>query len=176
MIIKPIEETGNDVIYRLKTLIRYNTRNRIKDESVAEHSFFAAIFAMKICRTYGIPEFEDRALRAALLHDIPELFLSDVPHDVKQEIKGLKEILEEHEKKILDTMFGDHPPQCLMVSTILDLADVESVIQYVESEIILGNNGMDSIMEDSLQRRGTLQARLAHLIYEHRKDVDNAKK
>ena len=41
-------------IYRLKNVIRYNTRNKLKDESVAEHSFYVALLSLYFCDEYNL--------------------------------------------------------------------------------------------------------------------------
>ena len=52
-------------VYRLKNVVRYNTRNVIKKESVAEHSFYVALFTLKICNDYNVdPRTEKRAIEA----------------------------------------------------------------------------------------------------------------
>ena len=41
-------------IYMLKDVIRYNCRKHLKDESVAEHSFYVALMALMICEEKNI--------------------------------------------------------------------------------------------------------------------------
>ena len=36
-------------LYQLKNIIRYNSRKRLVNESVAEHSFYVALIALEIC-------------------------------------------------------------------------------------------------------------------------------
>ena len=57
--------------YKLSDLVRYNHRHKIKNESVAEHSYYVTLFCLKICSFY---RFDDkttsRILAKAILHDL----------------------------------------------------------------------------------------------------------
>mgnify|MGYP003333497098 FL=1 len=76
----------NDV-YTLKALTRYNNKFKIISESVAEHSYFVSVLTLKLHDDY---EFNlEKALKMSLIHDIPELHLSDVTHDVKRNFPKL---------------------------------------------------------------------------------------
>ena len=64
-----------------------NNKFKIISESVAEHSYFVAVLTLKLHDDY---EFDlEKALKMALVHDIPELHLSDVTHDVKRNFPKL---------------------------------------------------------------------------------------
>jgi 5'-deoxynucleotidase YfbR-like HD superfamily hydrolase len=78
-----------DKIYTLKALTRYNNKFKIISESVAEHSFFVAVMTLKLHDDYNFNL--EKALKMALIHDIPELHLSDVTHDVKRNFPQLAE-------------------------------------------------------------------------------------
>ena len=45
-----------DEVYKLKDIIRYNTRVKITKESVAEHSFFVAVITLHLCNKYHLDE------------------------------------------------------------------------------------------------------------------------
>ena len=76
-----------DDVYILKALTRYNNKFKIISESVAEHSYFVAVLTLKMHDDYNFNLEE--ALKMALIHDIPELHLSDVTHDVKRNFPKL---------------------------------------------------------------------------------------
>ena len=108
-----------DNIYTLKALTRYNNKFKIISESVAEHSYFVAVLTLKLHDDY---EFNlEKALKMALVHDIPELHLSDVTHDVKRNFPKLAEEVTKAEA--------------------VKLADNLSCVQYAHAEIELGNKG-----------------------------------
>ena len=71
-------------LYELKFVIRYNCRRHIKDESVAEHSFFTALLALKLCEKMNLSdELMNKCVIKALLHDMPETKLNDITYDTK---------------------------------------------------------------------------------------------
>ena len=134
-------------VYRLKNVVRYNTRNVIKKESVAEHSFYVALFTLKICNDYNVdPRTEKRAIIKALLHDMPEIELNDITHDVKEKL-NLRPFLKKYEDEYFDTHFSEY--RSLMkegdekTNAIVDYADTMSVYQYVLNEELLGNKSND---------------------------------
>jgi len=146
--------------YELKNLTRYNQRVRIKDESVAEHSYFVSLFTLLLCRKLkvGTKTTQD-SLAYALIHDIPEIEISDIPHPVKS-LNALRKIVGRLERDALEMILPDflqlyencESGQDEKVKTIVDLADVLSVIQYVSLEQKLGNTTLSDIEEQSYDR------------------------
>ena len=134
-------------VYKLKDVVRYNTKNVIKKESVAEHSFYVALFTLKICNDYNVDSrTEKRAIIKALLHDMPEIELNDITHDVKEKL-NLRPFLKKYEDEYFDTHFSEY--RSLMkkgdekTNAIVDYADTMSVYQYVLNEELLGNKSND---------------------------------
>lgn len=145
-------------VYRLKNVIRYNTRNIIKKESVAEHSFYVALFALKICDDYNIDETtKKQAMMKSLLHDMPEIELNDITHNVKERL-NLRPFLKKYEDEFFTQNYSEH--QSLMITgndelnAIVLLADTMSVYQYVLNEVLLGNqsNDIKEILNESRER------------------------
>ena len=135
-----------DDVYILKALTRYNNKFKIISESVAEHSYFVAVLTLKLHDDY---DFDlEKALKMSLIHDIPELHLSDVTHDVKRNfpklasevVKAEYVIMEERYPQWYDTFkhFEDQDsPEALAVK----MADNLSCVQYAIAEMELGNKG-----------------------------------
>lgn len=149
-------------LYSLKNMKRYNNTMTIKDESVAEHSFFVALFTLFISIERG--ESNDQLLKnliIALCHDLPEIEISDIPHNIKVKNPELNKLVENEEvewydkympteiKKIVENDFK-------MGNDVL-LADVLSVVQYCNNEIALGNNNFKEILDDANQRVNNLE-------------------
>lgn len=130
--------------YPLKKIIRYNHRNRIQDESVAEHTCFVSLFCLKIMSQLSLThEQERKVLILAALHDTCESKTSDIPHDVKEKYPEMQMILdkiendyyEENWKPYLSDVF--EPEEIVYI--ILKLADAYSVLQWCINERKLGN-------------------------------------
>lgn len=147
--------------YILRDIKRYNNSFRIKDESVAEHCFFVALIVLRLHKTYDFNL--TIALQMALVHDIAEIDVTDMPHNVKNRFPKLAKELENSEieaqkeywhsvvklnKELLEEM--------TIESKIVILADVMSVIQYSNTEIKLGNSYMIQIKESATKRMNVI--------------------
>ena len=142
----------------LRSLIRYQNCNRLVNESVAEHSFYVASFVMKLREYYDFNL--ERALKMALIHDIPESRISDVPHNIKTANPKLSTALEEAENKVLNDMF--YPEGVTLVADfngtvspegkVCALADVLSVVLYANDEIKCGNKVFNYIAIKAIAR------------------------
>jgi 5'-deoxynucleotidase YfbR-like HD superfamily hydrolase len=158
-------------VYRLKNVVRYNTRNVIKKESVAEHSFYVALFTLKICNDYNVDSrTEKRAIIKALLHDMPEIELNDITHDVKEKL-NLRPFLKKYEDEYFDTHFSEY--RSLMkegdekTNAIVDYADTMSVYQYILNEELLGNksNDIQKILNSTKIRIKKCKERLEKILF-----------
>lgn len=144
---------SNTTILNLGEIIRYNNRRRIKDENVAEHSFYVVAVTLKICKFYNLSDsvtFE--ALKYAISHDLPEILLGDVIFETKESNPLIKDLIEDAEieaiknsddlkcfyPEYLDFVVGEKNNS--LPSLVVKLADTISVVQYSEREIELGNN------------------------------------
>lgn len=156
-------------IYKLKNLIRYNNRTKLKDESVAEHSFFVALISLMICDTLGLDkDTTSECLIKAVLHDMPEIEMNDITHDVKERLK-LGGILQEYECEYYDKHFKNFASLMnfedgSISSIIVQLADAESVRQFIQNEKKLGNQSKDIFEID--EECGQRISRLEDALYE----------
>lgn len=152
-------------IYRLAFINRYTNVIRIRNEDVAQHSFFVAAIILKLHEEYDFNL--GLALQAAISHDISEADLSDVTHDVKERFPQLAEeisiaevsVLNEYPQAVRDGFATFEDPKSVE-GMIANLADIMQVEQYVEAEISLGNRNMDEIQAGSRTRRYRLSRKL----------------
>lgn len=153
---------GNYDIMNLGEIIRYNNRAKIRKENVSEHSFYVVTNVIKICKAFKIPiNIRLEAIELAAVHDIPELFLGDVPYTTKRDNPMLAEILEQAElNQLRDNMpefyeqyntFIEMEKEGTLQFLIVKLADIISVLQYSNNEIELGNTSksMKEINDDA---------------------------
>lgn len=148
-------------LYRLNSMVRYNTWQKVNTETVASHSYFVSIFTKMICDGLGVdPEIKLAALEFALVHDAPESLMNDITYDAKKLIPGINELLERFEKKYLSqhfpettmTAFGEES----LAKLIVKLADIYSVVQYCDNEVLLGNSRFEKLLDDSMNRANEL--------------------
>lgn len=151
-------------MYSLKNIIRYNNKYTITKESVAEHSFYVAIIAMKICEKLKLPkEIQYEVLIKALLHDMPEIILNDITHDTKK-LLNLQSLLNIYEKKYYEENFPEYIHILYnfnnkkIIDSIVTLADILSVKQFCILEKKLGNstNDLKIIYKDTLKRENNI--------------------
>lgn len=140
--------TKRDKIQNMSSLIRYNNIFHVKSENVAEHSFYVTLYANEICNFFNIPNNEKLIiLEKALTHDVHEIELSDIPHNVKENIKFLNNICLEYEEDFNNKNFKEiilkynklTPEQKIIVDNIVLLADIMDVYYYANNEIKFGN-------------------------------------
>ena len=134
---------------RMHGIIRYANRNRIKDEDLAQHSYSVAYYCFQIADRYHISDrIRNEAIAMAIIHDIGEVFTSDLPHDIKYENPELKELCDVLERRYVNTELPEvkdlwnkledkqHPT---LAGAMVKLGDTLSVNAYVDREIELGN-------------------------------------
>lgn len=129
----------------LRNIVRYATAPRNARETVAEHSFFVAAYVLKL---YDIYKFDlQKALSLSLLHDFPEIYISDVPHPIKAQNPELNDALEAAEHKVAVDHLSEVVASWLQEfntgsspeGLVCCLADVLSVASYSSYEVSLGN-------------------------------------
>lgn len=137
-------------VYQLKNIVRYNNRERIKDESVAEHSFYVALITLMICDKLNLSkQITSDSVIKAILHDMPETELNDITYDVKEKL-NLRPLLKTYEDAYFQNNFNSFSE--LMTSNTRDISDVVvkiadtlSVRQYCTNEKSLGNMNTEII-------------------------------
>lgn len=156
-------------MYKLKNIMRYNHKTRLKDESVAEHSFFTTLITLELCKRFKLDNESMLAcLLKSLLHDMPETELNDITYDVKVAL-NLYPLLKVYEDKYFEkyfpelaTLLNDESENA--VNLIVKYADATSVLQYAYNEIELGNATFEAIKDETLERLKILEQKLSKII------------
>lgn len=155
--------SDNEILkeYNMKNLIRYNARIRIKDEDIAQHSYFVSLFCLKIFKKVNLTtEQKYNILVKAILHDCCEILTSDIPYDVKRNYPEVKDLFKNIELdyyknnwKEYEKLFTNKDEDDI-IDLIVKLADIYSVRQYALNESILGNKDdeMLTILKDTKER------------------------
>jgi 5'-deoxynucleotidase YfbR-like HD superfamily hydrolase len=142
----------------LRCLKRYNNYFHITNESVAEHSFFVALYVLKLHDYYRFDL--EKALVLSLTHDFPEIEISDVPHDIKAKMPKLNSALSDAESLVADEKLSPAASKMLdefndlssAEGLIASLADILDVISYSRIELNMGNKYMNYIALRSSSR------------------------
>lgn len=176
-----IKTLGNTTILGLGEIIRYNNRPKIKNENVAEHTFYVTSTVLKICKMFKLSnEVKHKALEFAVVHDIPELLIGDVPYDTKANNPILREAVEQAEIKALQdnlpeyfesySQFLKEEKEQTVAYLVTKLADTVSVLQYSNRELDLGNKTpqMIEINDECQERIARLISKLEEKIEEEK--------
>ena len=132
---------------QMHDIIRYANRKRIKNEDLAQHSYSVAYYCFDIAKKYHISdEIRNEAIAMAIVHDIGEVFTSDLPHDVKYANPELKNLCDKLEETYIEQLPSINTIWHKLVdnknsiqSCMVKLADTMSVEAYANRELVLGN-------------------------------------
>ncbi len=144
-----------DILYNLKFIIRYSNLPRVRDESVAEHSFFVAAMCIEMLPKY--PEADvGKVLMMANIHDWAEAEVDDIAHNIKRDYPAVKQALKEAEEKAMrryhpDVISAYHEyEECrTLEARIVKYADIKQCIQYLDTELKLGNEHILPLLHES---------------------------
>ena len=154
-------KVNNHNVYRLSNIVRYCQLSKIKNETVAEHSFFVMWFINWICTQHEIGDkIRLMALEAGLYHDVPEAITNDITYDVKKLIPDIPRILQpyeediigEHSKVAVKVLYNPETYEEILANKIVNHADNLSVLQYCENVETLGNKEFITLKLDSCER------------------------
>jgi 5'-deoxynucleotidase YfbR-like HD superfamily hydrolase len=138
----------SELEYRLQTVPRWGIVRTIQKQSVAEHSFFVAIAAVRIAKEYwGWGEDHDwySLHREALLHDQIEAITGDVPAIAKHYVESdwvIGKDFEEHVEEIVGASFE--------IVNIVKAADLYEGCRFLATELSIGNKSVEMIYHKSI--------------------------
>lgn len=146
-------------IYKLKNIVRYNTHSKLVNETVAEHSFYVALFTMELCKILKLTEQQSLiAIQLAILHDVPEMITNDITYDAKQAMPEINKTLSKYERRFYEDNYADYEElfdnsvDVQLGMEIVKLADILSAIQYCDNEVQLGNKYFEHILKGNIKR------------------------
>jgi len=148
--------------------IRMNHNHRftsvpvIHQESSATHSFYVAYYTMLIAEdlttSFGCELDYRKMFVASIVHDNDEAITGDILRRMKYSVPGLKKILNDYSFSVMQSMSKvlgvDIHQQWLdakdssVEGRIVMLADLLSVINFVYTEVMLGNKFAEYIVDE----------------------------
>lgn len=133
---------------------RWSTTPAINRQDVAQHSFYVVLYTDFITQMLKWPHARCyAALHWAVIHDIPETVISDMPGPVKRIVTN-KKALEATEERIF-VEFGDgytHDISDWQVRAVVKAANLIDEVFYLHSEKLLGNQYLDRVFANSWSR------------------------
>jgi 5'-deoxynucleotidase YfbR-like HD superfamily hydrolase len=148
----------------LDKVIRFSNQMRIKDESVAEHTFHTAFYAMILADleiSMGNKVDVEKLLRSCLVHDLEESMTGDILHGFKYSnpelLRNMKKMGEEFYRKIIsnlpDSLFQKYFNMWEKAKApgiegeILEASDKIEALIYSIEEYSLGNRNFRPVIE-----------------------------
>ena len=158
-------------LYRLQFITRYSNIPRVRDENVAQHSFFVASLCLEIMEGLDKSKFSQaKVLTMAITHDWAEADIDDIAHNVKRDFPAIKKVLKVAERKVMSKypnyiqdIFQEYDEANSIEASIVQLADTLQCVQYLESEVKLGNRYMEPMLEESRDYLPRLEAKLLEI-------------
>lgn len=144
---------------QINNISRWNGMLRLKEETVAHHSFIVAWFARVLSEeifNHSVPKLTITSF--ALFHDFDEIFTGDIIHPVKyNQFNGteIRKLLNEYNGFVIDNEFPKHVSKSnnfmnvmlkdevpMYAKAVVKLCDWLSMKFYLLKEIKLGNHNV----------------------------------
>lgn len=170
-----LQELLDGDLARIRNVIRFSNSTRIKDESVAEHTYFTAYYALVLAMTLIVEEGVNidmgTLLTSAILHDMDESKSGDFVRHFKYMDADIKRHIEDASDKIMRNAFDPifvkerlamrenepahslhylwkYAKQDTLEGDIVAFADFLSVLSYVMNELDCGNKKLLRQLDD----------------------------
>jgi 5'-deoxynucleotidase YfbR-like HD superfamily hydrolase len=132
---------------RAGCLVRYHTWPCIRKQSVAEHSWNVARILLAIW-----PHAPRHMIVHALMHDVGEVAVGDMPYPIKArdpELKAKIDAAEDSAYLAMSIPWGLQPPARLSPEeqAVFKLADLGEMLEWSYDEVLLGNQFANLVVE-----------------------------
>jgi 5'-deoxynucleotidase YfbR-like HD superfamily hydrolase len=122
---------------------RYHTVPTLLTETVAHHSHGVALICHLLMSNRN---YNPQVTYAALLHDMAEYRVGDVPSPSKLEF-GISKMLDEFESRILRSEGFPMPALSVEDGRVLKLADLAQGALFCIQEIAMGNTKLSAVLD-----------------------------
>lgn len=158
-------ESGIEAVTRFQSIRRWHMVDTSRAQSIAEHSANVALLAYYISRTCPDKYFGPcvDVLSPALFHDLPEVFMGDIPTHTKKHLKGIDEL----EEMLTPPEFRYEAPDHIhLLIKLCDLADGIRFIERfgVDRVAVFAMQGLHAQLE---KRFVTARAEWTEVAYDH---------
>ncbi len=124
---------------------RYHTKRTIGVQSVGEHSWNVALLVFALVKTPSLD-----LIKAALLHDVAEVSVGDIPAPVKRSSPEMKEQVNKLEDDFLRRIGIDYPELSIGEENILKVADTLELVLYCQEQMHMGNAALNPVYQTGL--------------------------
>jgi len=168
---------------KLDRVIRFSAHIRIKDESVSEHLFHMALYAMILAdleeKVFKNKVNKEKLLKTALLHDLEECLTGDIIYGFKHTDKGLTKEIKKISQKFFANLMNNLPEKISkeyltfwstskdrekIEGKILEAADKLEGLIYALDELSLGNKGFKSAIRTYQKQLKAMKLKSVNII------------
>lgn|SRR3990167_376175 len=153
---------------RLLHIKRYNTTPLAVHESVADHSFFVAVYGWMLheyLKQFGKESNLEEILKRALVHDMEESISGDIIMTFKHKNPEFANMLHELNKGSMDEVLKDLPQDLskdikeiwlrskdeTLEGFIIKAADKLSLVTYCIEQLLMGNEYMRPVLHRAIE-------------------------
>lgn len=161
-------DVGLEAVTRFQSIRRWHMIDTSRSQSIAEHSANVALLAYHIAMyaPEGYFGSASSVLAPAMFHDLPEVFMGDIPTHTKKYLSGVEEL--EERLTPPEFKYEAHDSVHLLIK-LCDLADgIRFIERYgVDRVAIFAMNGLHIQLNNKfLQARATWPEHVYHLVYD----------
>lgn len=168
---------------KLDRVIRFSAHRRIKDQSLSEHSFHVALYAMILAdleeKIFGNKINKDKLLKTALLHDLEECLTGDIIYDFKHTYKHFAKEIKEISQRFFEDLMKNLPQKVskeylslwknskdskTIEGKIIEAADKLEGLIYALDEFSLGNKAFNKVIKTYLKLLKAIKLKSINLI------------
>lgn len=134
----------------LSFIPRWGILRRVRDQSVAEHSYYVATYVMLLGGRMGLHnDIINEAIKLALTHDIEEIITGDIPAPAKKYLDPEGNKVLSLKSRAYSTLEIRHRGVVNPVSVYLvKLADLMDGLAYLATEIQMGNGSVSVVLQE----------------------------
>lgn len=168
---------------KLDKVVRFSANIRIKDESVSEHSFHVALYAMILAdleeKIFKNEVNKEKILKTALLHDLEECLTGDIIYGFKHTQKSLTKEIKKISQKFFEDLIEKLPrevskeyinfwqkakDETMIEGKIIEAADKLEGLIYALNELSLGNKEFKEAIKTYKKRLREIRLKSVDLI------------
>lgn len=151
------------MVRQLSNIQRCATTRRIKNQSVAEHSFYVAIIALLIAEELKLELSIGTLLQKAIFHDMEEAITGDIIYPLKHSSVQTNHFFNEAIGEYCRQVFKNHFPDFEQYRAIqkysktgaegevIKLADAVELVLYCQEEVSSGNRHMQGVLNKGIE-------------------------
>lgn len=149
----------------LQHVPRWGIIRTLRQQSVAEHSYYVALYATYIAKRLHLTDLDCQwVTQAALVHDFEEMVSGDIPTPFKDAMKMFKlpdgaRVLSAPRSMALSIMSVE-PRNKALCEEIIRVADLFEATMYLADEYYMGNSTVNTLLDHFCENLGEIAAQL----------------